>query len=127
MKRFLKGMVVGTVGAVVMLASTAALAGSGVGGIFNLGRTNSVNRQSALVGKATAAMLRVQNKGSGPAAAFQVAAGKAPFAVNSNVRVGNLNADLLDGKDSSGFYAAGSKVADSLHADVAGSAAFASN
>lgn len=41
--------------------------------------------------------------GSGPAASFQVAAGKAPFAVNSNVKVTHLNADLLDGQDASAF------------------------
>ena len=80
MKWFLKGTVLGAVSAVVILTATAALAGSGVGAVFNLGRTNSVNRQSALVGTATGAMLRVQNKGTGPAASFQVAAGKAPFA-----------------------------------------------
>lgn len=127
MKWFLKGTVVGAVSAAVILAATAALAGSGVGGIFNIGVTNSVNRQSALVGKATGAMLRVRNNGSGPAASFQVAAGKAPFAVNSNVKVGNLNADMLDGVDSSGFYAAGSKVVDSVHADNATNAGHAGN
>jgi hypothetical protein len=127
MKWFLKDTVVGIVSAVVILAATAALAGSGVGGIFNLGKTNSVNRPSALVGKTAGAMLRVQNKGSGPAASFQVAAGKAPFAVNSNVTVTNLNADMVDGKSSSDFYAAGSKVADSFHADNANHATNADN
>jgi len=119
MRTFLKGTVVGGVTSALVMAATAAVAGSGVGAVFNLGRTNSVNRTSVLVGRTAGAMLRVQNKGSGPAASFQVAAGKAPFAVNSNVKVGKLNADLLDGVDSTGFYAAGSKVIDSLHADEA--------
>jgi hypothetical protein len=101
--KLFKGIVIGAVTAMVVLAGTAALAGSGVGGIFNLGRTNTVNRTSALVGKTAGAMLRVQNKANGPAANFQVVAGKAPFAVNSDVKVGKLNADLLDGVDSSGF------------------------
>ena len=48
-------------------------------------------------------MLRVRNAGAGPAASFQVAAGKAPFAVSSSVKVSKLNADLLDGIDSTGF------------------------
>jgi hypothetical protein len=122
----LKGVVLGAVTATVVLAATAAVAGSGVGAVFNLGRTNSVNRTSVLVGRTAGAMLRVQNKGSGPAANFQVAAGRAPFAVNSNVKVGNLNADLLDGVDSTGFYAAGSKVVDSDHADQANHATSAS-
>ncbi len=37
------------------------------------------------------------------------------------------NADKLDGMDSTGFYAAGSKVADSTHADTADSATSATN
>ncbi|HET7271342.1 MAG TPA: Ig-like domain-containing protein [Rubrobacter sp.] len=47
----------------------------------------------------------------------------APMRVDSQEVVTNLNADKLDGKSETGFYAAGSKVADSSHADVAGSAA----
>jgi hypothetical protein len=76
-----------------------------------------------------------QNTGAGATAlGLTVAAGKTPFTVNSGTKVANLNADkvdgldstaflrttgkaadsnLLDGIDSSGFYAAGSKVADS--------------
>ena len=127
MKWFLKGTAVAIVSAVVILAATAALAGSGVGGIFNLGVKNSVNRTSSLIGKTAGAMLRVQNKGSGPAASFQVAAGNTPFTVNTSVRVANLNADMVDGKNSSDFYAAGSKVVDSVHADNATNADHATN
>jgi hypothetical protein len=47
--------------------------------------------------------------------------------VNSTARVANLNADLLDGKSEADFYAAGSKVADSSHADNADSATTATN
>ena len=119
---FLKGALVGGLCGSLVLVASAALAGSGIGGVFNLGVKNSVNRTSSLIGKTAGAMLRVQNKGSGPAASFQVAAGNAPFTVNTSVRVANLNADMLDGRDSSDFYAAGSKVADSFHADNAGQA-----
>jgi hypothetical protein len=44
--------------------------------------------------------------------------------VNSNKVVTNLNADLLDGKSATKFYAAGSKVADSELLDGKDSAAF---
>src|SRR5262245_30621937 len=41
------------------------------------------------------------NTGGGPAGAFVVNAGVAPFTVNSQTKVGSLNADQLDGLDSS--------------------------
>jgi hypothetical protein len=44
---------------------------------------------------------------------LNVAAGHAPFTVNSGAKVANLNADKLDGADSTGFYQTGSTVADS--------------
>jgi hypothetical protein len=43
----------------------------------------------------------------------------APMEVNSDKVVANLAADKLDGKSDTDFYAAGSKVADSSHADQA--------
>jgi len=90
--QFLKGALVGGLSGALVMVATAALAGSGIGGVFNLGVKNSVNATSALIGKTAGAMLRVKNTGSGPAALFQVAAGKAPFAVNSSVTVANLSA-----------------------------------
>jgi hypothetical protein len=42
----------------------------------------------------------LRNSGGGPAANFVVNAGKAPFTVNTGTKVTNLNADLLDGLDS---------------------------
>jgi hypothetical protein len=38
MKTFYKGALVGGLAAAVVLLATAAIAGTGVGGIFNLGR-----------------------------------------------------------------------------------------
>jgi len=46
-------------------------------------------------------------KADSTALGLSVAAGQAPFTVNSQVKVANLNADLLDGKDSSAFLATG--------------------
>jgi hypothetical protein len=159
--------------AAVLVATTSALAGSGVGGVFNLGQVNTVDAQTSLTGNpgespllkattlGTAAAVRgvattgigtngistsgvgqqgfsnsgigtlgthgnttgispgVQgetnstdpngagvvgkNNGGGPALRAIVNAAAAPLAVNSSVKVANLNADLLDGLDSPAF------------------------
>jgi len=62
---FFKGALVGGLGAGALLAATAALAGSGIGGIFNLGQTNTVDATSRLNGTAANAMLDVANSGTG--------------------------------------------------------------
>lgn len=82
--------------------------------VFMLGATNTVNAMSSLVGSvADSAMLLVDNNGGGPALDLQVEPGQAPMKVNSGAKVDNLNADTVDGKSDTDFYAAGSKVADS--------------
>src|SRR5919204_2646297 len=45
--------------------TAAALGGSGVGGVFNLGVVNTVDATSNLRGTASSAMLDVQNNGTG--------------------------------------------------------------
>jgi len=85
----------------VGLASTA-LAGTGVGSAFNLGKTNTVNAISKLVGSVAGSSLLIDNNSTNSAATaldLQVEAGKAPMKVNSGARVANLNADKLDGMD----------------------------
>jgi hypothetical protein len=138
---FLKGALVGFVCA-VLGGATVALAGSGIGGVFNLGVSNSVDAKTTLTGASPATQLQVTNTsaaagtsglavnsgsgamtavftntGGGPAGGFFVNAGVKPFTVNSSTKVGNLNADLLDGLDSpalqkrvTGTCAAGSAV-----------------
>jgi hypothetical protein len=149
---FLRGVAVGLLCA-LLGGATAALAGSGVGGVFNLGVSNSVDAQTALTGASPSAQLQVtntnatagasglgvssasstytgffnntgagtglwaqtggagkaavlaKNTGGGPAGAFVVNAGVAPFTVSSSGKVTNLNADRLDGLDSTGFPA----------------------
>jgi hypothetical protein len=124
---FLKGAAVGlTCG--LLGGAAVALAGSGVGGVFNLGVSNSVDAKSTLTGASPNAQLQVTNTsiaggtfglgvnsasgattgvftntGGGPAGGFFVNAGVRPFTVNSTVKVTNLNADLLDGLDSTGY------------------------
>jgi hypothetical protein len=44
---FLKGTAVGSAVAVAMLTATSAIAGTTVGGVFNLGKTNTVNAPAA--------------------------------------------------------------------------------
>jgi len=59
---FLKGAVVGFVCA-VLGGATVALAGSGVGGVFNLGESNSVDAKTALSGSYGETQLEVTNTG----------------------------------------------------------------
>src|SRR5436190_12316900 len=47
---FFKGALVGGLAGAVMAAGTVALAGSGLGGVFNLGQVNSVDGQTILSG-----------------------------------------------------------------------------
>lgn len=45
----------------ILLAATAAVAGNGVGGVFNLGQVNAVNAQTQLQGTTSTQQLRVAN------------------------------------------------------------------
>jgi hypothetical protein len=157
---FVKGCVVGLVCA-LLGGATVALAGSGIGGVFNLGVSNTVDAQTKLTGASPGAQLQVTNTNAvagasglvatsksssatlsaansstgagvygnstggigvfaqsgnaskpglyarntlgGPAGSFVVNAGVSPFAVNSQTKVTNLNADRFDGFDSTSF------------------------
>jgi hypothetical protein len=107
------------VGLAVILAlsvgvASSALAGTGVGATFNLGKVNSVGALSTLVGSTANSMLKVDNNGSGVALELQVGSSTtppdqkavAPMKVDSQVRVDNLNADEIDGQDASAFMPA---------------------
>ena len=115
-KDLMKGALVGAVTASVVMISATALAGTGIGGVFNLGRKNSVNAQSTLTGATRGNSLRLANTGSGSALGLSVRAGKAPLVVNARAgKATNLNADKLDGLDSRQFVQGGGR-------DVAGRA-----
>jgi hypothetical protein len=95
---FLVGLAV--IMAVVLGLATAALAGTGVGAAFDLGKINTVNRLSQLVGSTDNAMLRLDNNNTGTGATalnLQVEPGHAPMQVNSTTKVARLNADAVDG------------------------------
>lgn len=101
---FLVGLAV--VLAVVLGLVSAALAGTGVGDVFNLGKANTVNRISQLVGSTDNPMLRITNKNAGAdatALTLQVEPGHAPMKVNSSTQVLGLNADQVDNKSASEF------------------------
>jgi len=102
------------VGLVVVLALTvglasSALAGTGVGATFNLGNVNSVDAISQLVGSVAGPSLQIDNNSTGKGATaldLQTEAGRPPLKVNSDARVVNLNADEVDGRDSTSFATA---------------------
>src|SRR6266511_3641604 len=106
----LRRCLLGAAAAALCLTTTTALAGSGVGAVFNLGQTNTVNDTST--------------NSAATALNLSVAARRTPFKVNSAVKVSNLNADQLDGKDSTAFYGAGSKVANADKLDGQDAVAF---
>lgn len=99
------------VGLAIMLAlvlgvATTALAGTGVGARFDLGKTNTVNQISRLVGSVAGPSLQIDNNSTDPLATaldLQVEPGRAPMKVNSGVKVASLNADRLDDREASSF------------------------
>ena len=89
----------------VGLASTA-LAGTGVGARLDLGKANTVNAVTSLVGSVAGSSLKIDNNSTGTGATalrLEVEPGKPPMSVNSTTEVQGLNVDSLDGFNSSEF------------------------
>jgi hypothetical protein len=90
-----------------VLALFVALGGVGMaatGDNFILGQPNSADQTTALnSGVTTGPALQVTNSANKPAARFITNAGIAPFLVDRSIRVTNLNADWLDGLNSTQF------------------------
>jgi hypothetical protein len=106
-----KGAVLGSIVSTVVLLAASALAGTGVGAVFNLGTTNRVNATSTLKGATGGKSLQITNTGSGRGLGITVGSGKAPIVVNSSAgNATNLDADKLDGIDSSGFQQTGAEA-----------------
>src|SRR5829696_9302403 len=98
-----KFTVLAVAAALTLGTASTALAGSGIGGVFNLGVTNTVNAITKLTGSVAGSSLQIINNSTGAAATalnLQVATGKPPLKVNSTTKVAKLNADQLDGLDS---------------------------
>jgi hypothetical protein len=79
-----------------VLGSGTAYAATG--GTFKLGSANTASRTTTLT-NAYGTALYLRSK-----------AGRAPLTVNSKTRVPNLNSDLLDGKDSTGFASSTARI-----------------
>jgi trimeric autotransporter adhesin len=148
MPTYLKPILYALAGALTatLLTTTAAFAGSGVGGVLNLGQVNTVDAQTTLTGNpggspelkvvnnGSAAAVRGEtnsadsngagvvgvNNGGGAGLKAIVSAGAPPLVVNSSVRVLNLNADLLDGLDSTGFWKLGGNAGTTPGVDFLG-------
>jgi Chaperone of endosialidase len=76
----------------------------------NLGQTNTVNARSTLTGSTAGSQLMVSNTSTDEAATalnLVVSPGQSPLKVNSPVKVANLNADRLNGIDSTSFWKLG--------------------
>ena len=96
--------------------------------VLKKGVVNTVKSMTILVGSLTDPLLKLDNNGAGPALQLEAGADNAPLVVNADSGTAtNLDADRLDGKEASAFYAAGSEVADSAHADNADTAGTATN
>jgi hypothetical protein len=95
--------------AVCLLALLIALGGAGysaTGGSFILGAANSATSQTRLVAPVAGSAFRIDNTSTAAGASGMTIitnAARPPLAVNSSVKVVNLNADRLDGFDSASF------------------------
>ncbi len=105
-------------GLAVMMALVVGVASSALGatgGNFILGRNNVATAITALGGSlgVDGPMLRLINNNAGAndtALDLRVQAGEAPMRVNSDTKVTSLNADKLDGLDSTAFSSFGDSV-----------------
>ena len=126
MRAFIKGALAGGVGAAALIATTAAIAGSGVGAVFNLGQTNHVNETTELTGaKAGGAQLQVTNTsstGSATGLSVTTAAGKPPLTVSNKVLIPKLNAQYLNGRAVDSF----GRIAMASNEDFSGGFPFSS-
>jgi hypothetical protein len=101
-----KFTVLAVVAALTLATASTALAGVGVGAVFNLGQNNFVDALTLLVGNVRGPSLIIDNNSidsNATALDLRVEPGRTPMKVNSGVKVGNLNADRLDNREASSF------------------------
>ena len=98
-------MVFGLALVMALVIGAASTAWSATGGNFILGKGNAADAMTRLAGAAgvDGPMLQLVNKNADPddtALELRVQAGEAPMRVNSDTKVANLNADMVDGLSS---------------------------
>jgi hypothetical protein len=116
-------MVFGLALVLALVFGMASTAFGANGGNFILG---SLNNSATAITKLTGTVggnpaLRVSNPSTATGSTaldLQVATGKPPMKVNSTTKVANLNADQLDGKDSTAFLASNGVRADGSHSSA---------
>src|SRR5690349_20987255 len=102
--------------AAVVSAFVAAGAAVATSQTFVLGTTNTVNAASTVTAGSrglNGKILQLTNNSNGASAtalALTTPGSRPPMAVSSGVKVANLNADRLDGLDSTGFVRGGGRV-----------------
>lgn len=98
------------VGYVALFVALTGSAYAATGGNFILGQPNSASSRSTLSAPIADRALQLTNRNTAPGATalgLNVANGHPPLAVNSSQKVPNLNADKLDGVDSSALQRVG--------------------
>lgn len=100
-------------GAAFSLLLAGGTAYAATGGTFILGRANAASTVTTL------------SNSAGTPLSLGAKAGTAPLAVNSEVKVGHLNSDRLDGLDSLSFLRSTGKAADASKLDGVDSTGFA--
>jgi len=99
--------------AISLLALFVSLGGASyaaTGGNFVLGQSNTATTASTLTANVSGKALTLKNTSTAAGATalnLNVAAGRPPFMTSSAVKVANLNADNLDGQDSTAFLGVG--------------------
>lgn len=101
-------LVLGTAVMLALVIGMASTAFGSNGDAWKLGKGNVATKITALAGSlgVNGPMVRLTNNNAGTddtALELRVQTGEAPMAVNSSARVDSLNADQLDGQDSSNF------------------------
>ena len=95
-------------GAVVTLALVLGVVTMAVAAVpgdpFKLGRTNTIDNLSTLAGSTTGTLLRINNKGSGPALDLRVGARRVAHERQLHHESQRLNADQLDDQGANDFF-----------------------
>jgi hypothetical protein len=100
---FFKGVLVGAIVGAVVAAATTAIAATHV---FNLEASNTAAAKTSVTGNFNDRLFQFTNTSTGSGAtalSLTVGSGRPPLVVNSSRKVTNLNADQLDGLDSTSF------------------------